>query len=199
MRNILLVLNIILLMAVGVLFYLHFSSKSSTTALHTSGGNHHNNSTCRIAYFDLDSLENQYEYFKETRNYLRGKEEQITKTLNAMRNDYIKQVKAFQQQGAGMSQAQQGEIEQKLLRMQNAYQEKEQDLAQDMQSESLRKLQEVKMKIQGFLKDYCKEKGFSYIMASNDNDYLYFKDTAYNVTTEVVALLNNQHKSSKKK
>lgn len=196
MNRVLLILNIVLLIAVAVLFYLFYdyttSDKHKINQANTAVAN-----SFKVAYFELDTLQNQYEYYKEVRDYLNGKDAQITKQLNALRTNYMNKVKEYQQKGPSMTQTEQSEYQQELMNMQNNYQQQEHDLGQDMQAETMRKLQDVKSKIQNFLKGYCREKGYAYVFASDENDYLYYKDTIRDITPEVVRLLNDQYKKSK--
>ena len=64
---------------------------------------------------------------------------------------------------------------------------------QELQNESFKRLQEVKKKIEDFLKDYNKDKGLSYIM-TNSPDLIYLKDTVYNITGDLIIGLNSQYK-----
>ena len=98
-KNLLIGFNIVLLVLVGVLFYLHFSSSPAKSAAATT-----NSSTVTkqgsftIAYFEMDSIENNYEYLKDVRNELKGKEQQLTSQLNAMKKSYLDKVNKFQQE-----------------------------------------------------------------------------------------------------
>ena len=47
--------------------------------------------------------------------------------------------------------------------------------------------------IEDFMKEYNKDKGYSYIF-SNIPDMMYYKDTAYNITADVIRGLNAMHK-----
>jgi len=73
---------------------------------------------------------------------------------------------------------------------------KEQALSQSLQDESFKKLQEVKKEIEEYLKQYNKDKGYTYIL-SNSSDLIYYKDTAYNITSDLVKGLNDQHNKKK--
>ena len=67
MKNGIVVLNVILLLAVGVLFYLYFNSKTNTT---TTDKTEQKDSSitsiysCQIAYFEMDSVEANFELAK---------------------------------------------------------------------------------------------------------------------------------------
>jgi outer membrane protein len=62
----------------------------------------------------------------------------------------------------------------------------------------VRKQNEIKTKIEAFLKEYNKTMNYSYII-SYEQGLFYFKDTAYNITADVVKGLNLQHKPVKSK
>lgn len=198
MKKFLIISNIILIAAVAFLFYRSFSNAPATkTSVHTK--NEADSIKGKIAYFDLDTLQNQYEYFIEVRDYLKGKDDDNTRELNKLRNNYMEKLKEYNQKGPTLSQTEQGQYQQELMQMQNDYQAREQNVSQAMQAEAMEKMQGVKQKIQDFLKTYSANKGYAYIFASNDNDYLYYKDTLNNITKEIVVQLNEQYKNSKKK
>jgi len=68
-----------------------------------------------------------------------------------------------------------------------------------MQSEYIQKQQGVKVKIQQFLKDYCKDKGYAYVLGTKEyDDFLYYKDTIRNITSDLIKGLNDKYKSEKK-
>ncbi|MEI8074170.1 MAG: OmpH family outer membrane protein [Bacteroidota bacterium] len=192
MKNSSLIINATLATAIAILFYLHFSSKKSTVSATTSNsavasGNF------KIGYFEMDSIENHYEYFKEVRNTLRGKEQDNGRQLAEMKNTFAAKYQDLQKSAQSMSQAELAGKQQELMQMEKTFQNKEQMLNQDLQNESFKRLQEVKRKIEDYLKDYNKDKGFSYIM-TNAPDLVYLKDTAYNITNDLIAGLNSQYK-----
>lgn len=193
MKNSLLALNAVLLVAVGVLYYLHFSSskpkvQTSMSNLSSGAGN-----SFKIAYFEMDSIENNYEYFKEVRNQLRQKEQKEASDLEQIKNLYAKKFQDYNQKAAGMQPAERQAAEQELMKLEETYKNKQQMAGDEMQNESFRKLQEIKKKIEDFLKEYNKDKGYSYIFASSP-EIMYFRDSAYNITTDVLKGLNAMHK-----
>lgn len=198
MKNILIALIFILFVAVSALFYLHFASLPGKTHAVDGNNSNHQNTETRFAYFDLDSLENEYEYFKEVRAALRSREEQMAGELNSIRNQYLSQLKEYNQNGPNLSQSQQSAYQQKLMKLQAEYQQREQDLNQNLQSESLKQMQDVRQTIQAYLKDYSKKKNLSFVFAANENDFIYYKDASLNITKELISDLNEEHKAKKK-
>ena len=61
MKQISTYLNIVLSIAVAVLFYLHFSEKKKQG----SNTKPTENKAVKVAYFELDSIQNNYGYFKD--------------------------------------------------------------------------------------------------------------------------------------
>ncbi len=198
MKKFLIISNCILLAAVAFLFYRSYNNApAGKTTDHVK--NEVDSIKGKIAYFDLDTLQNQYQYFIEVRDYLKGKDDDNTRELNKLRNNYLEKLKEYNQKGPTLSQTEQGQYQQDLMQMQNDYQAREQNVSQAMQAEAMEKMQGVKQKIQDFLKTYSVDKGYAYIFASNDNDYLYYKDTLNDITKDIVGKLNEQYKNSKKK
>ncbi|MEI9908824.1 MAG: OmpH family outer membrane protein [Bacteroidota bacterium] len=54
----------------------------------------------------------------------------------------------------------------------------------------------LKTKIEEFLKEYNKTKNYSYIIVY-EQGLFYYKDTAYNITADVIKGLNEMYKSKK--
>ncbi len=192
MKNFTIGLNAVLVLAVAILFYLQFSSPKKASTVSSS------NTTIapgsfKIGYFEMDSIENHYEYFKEVRNTLRGKEQDNGRQLAEMKNTFVAKYQELQKTAQGMTQAELAGKQQELSQMEKTFQNKEQMMNQELQNESFKRLQEVKKKIEDFLKDYNKDKGYSYIM-TNSPDLIYLKDTVYNITGDLIVGLNSQYK-----
>lgn len=192
-RNFLLVFNIVLLILVGILFYLHFSSGTNKTPAAQPVVKNTASGDFRIAYFDMDSIENNYEYLKDVRNQLKTKEQALTAELNQMKNGYFQEVNNFNKQAQGMSQEQAGTVQQQLLQKQKRIQEREQAMGLDMQDATFKKMQEVNKRIEEFLKEYNSNKGYSYILAYQPGT-IYYKDVRYDITADVLKGLNELYR-----
>ncbi len=196
MKNPLLALNIILLILVGVLFYLHFSSSKKTENKPAANTNANIAGPFKIAYFEMDSIENNYEYLKDVRNELKGKEQGLTTQLNQMKNRYMTKVNKFQQEAQTMTQERQGTMQQDLLQEQKMIQNKEQAMGHDLQDASFKKMQEVNKTIEDFLKEFNKDKTYSYILAYQPGT-IYYKDQQFDITGAVLQGLNNGYRKKK--
>src|SRR6266487_96051 len=199
MNKILLILNILLIAAVAYLYYDHYSYMKSDTHKHVQDKAAVLNSF-KIAYFELDSVQNNYAYYKEVRDYLTKKDKANTEKLNKIKSDYLNKYKEYQQKGGQLSEKEQNDYQQTLMRLQNDFQETEQNINNEMNAEATEKLQTVKKKIEDFLKGYCSTKGLAYVFAASDRDnFLYYKDTIRNITPDIIKGLNDDYKKTRSK
>ncbi|MDQ3278599.1 MAG: OmpH family outer membrane protein, partial [Bacteroidota bacterium] len=57
----------------------------------------------------------------------------------------------------------------------------------------MRKMQDVKAKVEEYLKEYNKDKGYSYILAYEPG-FIFYRDSALNITADLIAGLNQKYK-----
>lgn len=198
MKRFLLIFNIVLLLAVGFLYFLYFKYVQEDIHDKTVAQKQVAN-TFKVAYFDFDTLENYYQYSKEVRAYLVKKDSSNQAILSGIQKRYADKVNEFNKVGASLTQTQQSSFQQQLAELQQEYQQQQQTLGSNMQSEYIQKQQGVKAKIQDFLKVYCKDKGYAYVLGTKEyDDFLYYKDTIRNITADLIKGLNDRYKSEKK-
>src|SRR3979490_1086762 len=108
MKNWLLVLNLILIIAVASLFYLHFSAKKTGAPSGISSDKNAalSNNSFKIAYFDMDSVENNFAMVKDVKEELNKKEAGINNEVNRMQKEYNQKVNEYQTKGSSMNQVQ---------------------------------------------------------------------------------------------
>ena len=195
MKNFTLGFNIVLVAAVAILFYLHFASPA-TSIVSSAGTKAVPNGSFRIAYFETDSIQNQFEYFKQISGELQTKDQANAKILSDMKTTFAGRYQELQKVASSLSQAELASKQQELMQMEKAFQGKEKMMSDEMQDEQFRKMQDVKKKIEDYLKEYNKDKGYAFILSSSA-DLMYLKDSSYNITPDVVKGLNALYKKKK--
>lgn len=185
------IVNGVLAVAIIVLFVLHFNTNStpSKAAISAIGG-------VKIAYFEIDSIQNSYTFFKDVKSALQLKDMENTKQLTNLKNEYIAKYQELQKSAQFLSQAEVASRQQELVKAEKNYTTKEQQLSQELQEESFKRLQEVKKKIEVFLANYNKDKQFAFILSSNA-DLMYYKDTTYDITSDIIKGLNTDYQPKK--
>jgi outer membrane protein len=104
MKNVLLIVNTLLVIAVAYLLYEHFKgplkvmSAANINASLTANG-------FKIAYIEMYSFQNQYNLLKEVRIALMAKDQEMGKELSNMENSLRNKYQELQKNGNSLSQA----------------------------------------------------------------------------------------------
>lgn len=199
MKNGLLVLNGILLVAVAFLYYLHFSGKKVKP---NTGNTFAQNaempkSPFRIAYFEIDSIDSNCDQVIDIRSEINKKQLAINVELENLDKSYRDKYMNYQDKASGMTQGQSEQATNDLMQSQENMKSRRMALDKEYNDFVTRRMQEVKSKIEDFLKEYNKDKGYSYIV-SYEPGLFYLKDTLYNITNDVVKGLNAMYGKKKK-
>lgn len=197
MKNISTILSVLALALIAVLFYLHFSKGGATpkTAVTTDKSADKN---FAIAYFDIDSLQEHYEYFKDVSGDMKKKESAMNAELSDLTNKYQRTIKKWQEKGNNITQSEGEQAQREVGLLQQQYQQRKGELEQEMQKLQVDRMSELRKQVEEFLKDYNKDKRFSYILSYEPGFIIYYKDSAYNITGDLIAGLNTQYKDKKK-
>ena len=199
MKQLSIALNVLVLILIGILFYLHFqgNNKPAIKELPVSGRNvisaNPGTVPSKIGYFEMDSLQANYAYFKDALNHLKEKEKVMNTELAGMEKDYQKKVTGWQKKGAAMSQAEADAAQRENAQLQQAYQVRKQNLEEGFGKQSMEFKKDIKKKIEEFLKGYNKDKNYSYIL-SYEPDFIFLRDTTFNITPDLVNGLNAEYK-----
>ncbi len=125
MKNLSLIINGVLAVAVAVLFYLHFTdckscAKGTTSSIGATSGK----SGQAIAYVDIDSLEINYTFFKERKADLEKRQKSIESTLQSEAESLQRAAYDLQQRAATITQAEGEAIQEKLMNRKAAFEQK---------------------------------------------------------------------------
>jgi outer membrane protein len=199
MKHISTLLSLLALIGVGVLFYLYFADekKVERPAVNSDVSTQHKD--FRIAYFDIDSLQEKYEYFKDASGEIRAKESSVTSQLNALQDSYQKRVKELQEKSPTMTQAEGEAAQREYAQMQQKYQQRQIALEQDLKKHQIELMTTVRNKIEKYLKEYNKQKGYAFILSYEPGFMLYYKDSVYDITDDVISGLNSEYQQEKGK
>jgi outer membrane protein len=188
MKNALYIINGILLIAVGVLFYLFLTEKkNNSSVIKSSTWVDTARTPTRIAYFEWDSIENQ-KFYKDMQDELNRKNEEIGKKKMALSQRYQSRLDFYNKKN--MSQVESEQAAQDMRGLEQTLRSEGERLDQDLNDYVVRKKVEFNDKIRSFLKDYNQNKRFSYIIA-NEPGFIFYRDSAFNITADVVKGLND--------
>jgi outer membrane protein len=146
----------------------------------------------------MDSIESNFSLFKEMQAEIAKKEDSITTVLNSARMNLQSKYRKYQEQRAIMTQDEMERAGNELSKMDLDIKNNEQSLNQAFQSFYMSKQQEVITLIKKYCLEFNKDGKYSFII-SNEPGLIYYKDTAYNITSELLSGLNNLYSKQKKK
>jgi outer membrane protein len=195
MRNIAMLPGLLALLLTGILFYvIYHKPQPATVVVAASNTDQHAGNNFRMAYFNTDSLEAHYQYFIDVLSQVKGKENEMNAELSGMEKSYQKKISEWQKNAATMSKAEGEQAQQEYAQMQQNYQNRKQSLQESLLKNNEDLKADIRKKIEDYLKDYNKEKGYNYIISYEANSFIYIRDTAYNITNDLVSGLNAEYK-----
>jgi outer membrane protein len=193
MKRLSIILNVILFILVGVLFYLHFSEKgiAKNDSPINRTGDSVQYTNFPIAYVNIDSLEAHYAYFQEKKSELEKKQQTIQNELSNLAKDIQNDIAELRKNAPTMTQSEGEAAQRSIIKKQQDLQQKEQNLRQQFLKEQQQFNEELHNRLNDFLKKYNAGKKYAYILSYSEalSDILY-KDTAYNITADVIRGLN---------
>ena len=200
MKNLSLILNIVLLIAVGYLFYSDFSSKKKTASTSISGSaikiNDSTTTHTGIAYVELDSLNENITYFKQRRKELELQQKAIEADLAADYKVLETKQNTFYQKNPNANPEDVQNLRLQLAQGQQEIENKKQSQMQLLQQKSFELMEYIQKNLKEFLSDYNKEKKYQYILTSGSGiDWLIYKDSTLDITREVITGMNEKLKA----
>lgn len=194
MKQLSLVLNLVLLIAVGFLFYKVFSGKKNNeSSIEKKAVNDTAKSHSMIAWLDIDSLQNNYDYYKLKKSEFEKRQQSVNSELDKDQNAYQQKVAEIQKKGQTMTQQEQEAAMQEINQMQQTFQAHKQELENSLYDASAKMKDDILKRIQLFLKDYNKGKNYQYIF-SYEPGFMFYKDSTLDITNDVINGLNEAYK-----
>jgi outer membrane protein len=192
MKNISLVVNAVLVVAVAVLFYLHFKSPSNVA---TKSANI--NGSMKIAYVNTDSLLEHYDFYTKSKKELEAEEEKNTNMLNGQAQALQREFEDAQAKVSTMT-AMQAQFAQENLqkKQQNLMQQKEM-LSDEFGKKMQKMTDDLTNKIHDYLKQYNKDKHYDYILGFQRGGGILYAQTELDITKEIVKGMNEEYSKLK--
>lgn len=204
MKKFTLIFNIVLALAVVVLFVLHFASKSGKSTA-TSNGKAETttelSANFTAAWVNVDTVLNTYDMYFDMRKELEVNSRKLEAELNAKSRTFEKEAMDFQdkvQKGlVTRSEAQQLQAtlankEQELYRLRD-------EMRMQLAEEEQVKLRKIQNSITEFLKEYNEDKGYHIILSSTFGGPLLYGHPSLDITADVVKGLNAKYSVNRPK
>ncbi|MDO5570608.1 MAG: OmpH family outer membrane protein [Bacteroidales bacterium] len=152
--------------------------------------------TLPIAYINIDSLLVNYNYAKDLNEALLRKQENSRATLTEKGRALEKEVAEFQrkvQTNAFISEKRAQEEANRLQKQQNELEELSQRLNNEIMIEQQKMNSQLNDTIHNFLKEFNAQKKYEFIFSNTMGDNILIAQPKYDITTEVLDLLNKRY------
>jgi outer membrane protein len=190
--NINMILNVVLLIAVAILFFLHFKGKTGTDESVSTK----KSVPTSIAFVNSDSLLNNYEYVKVLKTDLEVKQKTMEGEFSGKQKAFEYEVTEFQKKvnANSISQELAAKTEQQLMAKQQALGELQQKMQQELSLQELEMNTKVLDTISVFMKKYNKKYNYNYILGYAKGSGILFANESFNITGDVLKEINKEYK-----
>lgn len=150
----------------------------------------------KIAYVEIDTLLAKYNFCIDLNEAMVKKSENVRLTLNQKAKELEKQQREFNnkiQNNAYLSQDRAEQEYKRIAKLEQDLQELSNKLQTELMSEQEQNSLLLRDSINAFMKEYNKEKGYSFIISNTNLDNLLFADEKYNITQEIIDGLNARY------
>ncbi|MDD4189926.1 MAG: OmpH family outer membrane protein [Mangrovibacterium sp.] len=197
MKNTSLILNLVLLIAVLVIYVLHFTAAKNGDSTEV-GKVSDQLSNLKIAYVKVDSLILNYDLAQELHDSFTKNQDAYTREYAARRSKFEEQAAAFQekvQRGGFLTEQRAVQERDRLVGEEQAIVKLDQELSAKLAEMQNVNNQQLLDSLMNYLKTYNAGRKYSYIFNSSG---ILIGDDAHNITKEVLTALNARYAAKKK-
>lgn len=148
----------------------------------------------KTVYIDNTKLLNDYQEKKDLEAALQQKIDAYSKKRDSISRTFQMEAQLFESQAQGLAPA---VAQKKYNELMQKSQILQQDLMQEernIQAESQTKMDSLLTKVKKFVKEYGKNKGYTFILGANEGGSVLYGADEKNITDEVVKALNEKYK-----
>lgn len=189
------VLNVVLIVAVAVLYYLHFS-KSDTKPIIATGAAPV--SPGGIYFINSDSLLANYGFYKDKKVELENRQDRIRAELKASSQKLEQDVQNYQQSAMGMTDEQRQKTEESLMMRQQKLVEQKDQLLNQLDEEQAKYSDSLFSRLTAYLKSINKDNGVRFVLGYQRGGGILFANDSLDITESVLEGLNKEWSEQKK-
>jgi outer membrane protein len=190
MKNLSLILNAILLAAVGFLYYKVYNTGTPTAAViapsPAAAG-------VKIAYINADTLDAQYNWLKEQKAQLEQRLRTAESSMAAKKEALMKDAAAFQEKAQTGTVAR-AELEKEYAALEQRQQklgEEEMRLSKQLAEQNQKAMKDLMVNVETKLKSLQSQVGYDYILSySKGGGQVLLANDSLDITKQVLELLN---------
>ncbi len=193
------IFNIVLAIAVVVLYILHFTSKpQGPVFVNASDSTLMSMPSQGSAYVNGDSLLENYDYFKNAKKEFEAKTLRTEKEIEAKRSVLELEFTNYQKMASSMSPEQRARTEESLMRKEQDLRMFSENAASKLQEDQNKFNEQLFDKVSKYLKEHTKEKSYKIVFNFTKGSGILYANDSLDITEEVLEGLNKQYKEKSK-
>lgn len=201
MKKLSLWLNIVLIIAVAGIYFLHFSgNKTTKTETGVEGKKQSIDRDFAIAYVNIDTLVSNYDLYKDKVEELTQKKNESEAELQVKSSSFDREVQDYRNKlSKGLITRTKAQmLEQELAQKQQELYAVGESLQRQLMDEEQVMYRQVLNEIMEYLEEYNKEYNYKFIFRNAFGGELLYADKSLNITQDVLTGLNESYAKSKK-
>ena len=200
MKKLSLWLNVVLIIAVAGIYFLHFSeSKTTKSEVSEEGAVQEIDRDYAIAYVNIDTLVRNYDLFIDKSDELTQKRNESEAELQIQSRNFEKEVRDFQDKASKglITRAKAQMLQQELAQKEQQLYVTRDNLAMQLSEEEQVMYRQVLNEVMNYLEEYNKEYNYKYIFSNTFGGQLLYTDKSLNITSDVLIGLNEKYGKTK--
>lgn len=209
-KNITICINIVLGIAILLLYYFHFSDNKDSPTLSTKSGENgvgHFPSSGEtkgglpsIVYINIDTLLNNYDFYNDLKDKLLKKQKNIENELNRKSAEFEKEAMVFQQKvqnNAFLSLESAQQQEQELIQKQQNLLQLKETLSMQLLEQEQGMNRQLHDSIIVFIKEFNKIFNYQFILSKTFGGGLIYANDSFDITDTIISGLNTKYRKIK--
>ena len=153
----------------------------------------------KTAYVDTSKLLEEYTEAKDIQAKYKNKSTEMGRELELEIKRFKADAENFQRNAQANGQAWAQQNGAALQKREQQLQYAQQSMVQQLQQEMGVEMDTLVSSVKKFIKNYGKEKGYSYIYGTGENATVLYAEDKYDITNDIVKQLNDRYKKEAKK
>ncbi len=191
MKNLSLVLNIVLVIAVGYLYIDEFTESNDSNTVDNPGSSEIYSGN--LAYVNSDSLLANYNYYEEVATALAQKQDKLQTEYIRRAEALQKQLEDFQRTYTNMTVPQARAVEENLMQRRQSLGQYQESISQELMQEEAAITQKLYENLSNYLKEYGEENNLQIVFTYTAGSGLLYANDALDITDQVIEALNLEY------
>ena len=193
MKSLSLILNVILILAVAILYFLHFNGKSEEQENTSSLEEETTDGDLKVAYINADTVLQHFDFFKEKQKELEEKQKKLDQDYRNRAQGLQNEVNNYQQSMPNLTMGQARALEEDLMKKQQNLRVYQESLTQQLLQDEAKINQELYEKVTSYIKEYSEDKNIEMVVKYNPGSDVLYAGSAMDITREVISGLNKKY------